>query len=173
MILISGIHGVGKSYFCEKVKHHLGLNSFSASVLIAELKQEQFHKDKLIKDIDNNQGYLLAAVNRLNETEKVYLLDGHLCLLNAEGQVQRICLQTFLDLKPQGMVLLTEESSVIAERRKIRDGIDHDTEQIKLFQNEEVAYAGEISRQLKIPLFISNSANDIERAMNFIRSFQK
>jgi RHS repeat-associated protein len=90
MLFISGIHGVGKSYFCEKVKSCLGINAYSASTLISELKSELFKKDKLIADIENNQGYLLAAVKKLDEMEQIYLLDGHLCLLNAQGDVQRI-----------------------------------------------------------------------------------
>ncbi|MDO9566554.1 MAG: AAA family ATPase [Candidatus Desulfaltia sp.] len=100
MIFISGVHGVGKSYFCEEVKRRLGLNAYSASMLISELKKERFEKNKLIRDIDDNQDYLLSAIKRIRGSEKFYLLDGHFCLLNAQGQVQRIHLQTFLDLKP-------------------------------------------------------------------------
>ncbi len=171
MIFISGIHGVGKSYFCEEVKRRLGLNAYSASMLISEVKKEGFKKDKLIGDIDDNQDYLLTAIKRLSGSEKFYLLDGHFCLLNAQDQVQRIQLQTFLDLSPQGIILLTEEPAVIAKRRKNRDGIDRDIEQIDLFQKEELTYAGEVSERLKIPLFISKGMYDFENAIMFINSF--
>lgn len=170
MIFISGIHGVGKSYFCDEVKKRLGLNAYSASSLISELKEEFFKSDKLIKDIDNNQGYLLEALKRLDKSEKRYLLDGHLCLLNGRGYVQRINIQTFFDLNPRGIVLLTENPGVIAERRQTRDGIIHDKDQINSFQNEEIAYAKEVSALLGIPLYISKGANDIENAILFIKS---
>ena len=173
MIFISGIHSVGKSYFCEQVKSQLGLNAYSASTLISELKHELFKRDKLIADIDGNQGYLLAAVKKLDEIEKNYLLDGHLCLLNAQGDVQRISRQTFIDLKPQGILLLTETPSVVAERRKIRDDIDSDISQINIFQKEETAYAEEVSRLLGISLYISKGADDIDKALKFIDSFSK
>jgi len=168
MIFISGIHGVGKSYFCEKVKSCLRIDAYSASTLISELKSELFKKDKLIADIENNQDYLLAAVKKLDEMEQIFLLDGHLCLLNAQGDVQRISIQTFIDLKPRGIVLLTEDPVVIAERRKTRDGVDHDIGKISAFQNEEVTYAEEISELMGIPLYISQGARDIENAIKFV-----
>lgn len=42
MIFISGIHGVGKSYFCNKVKSLLNVDTYSSSKLIAECKKEGF-----------------------------------------------------------------------------------------------------------------------------------
>ncbi len=101
MIFISGIHGVGKSYFCDKVKAELGIDTFSASKLISERKHAGFSSNKLIPDIDENQQYLLLAVSELNAVNTDYLLDGHLCLLNAEGKVTRIPSETFTALKPK------------------------------------------------------------------------
>jgi len=76
MIFISGVHGVGKSYFCNKVKEELGINTFSASKLISEHKHAEFSRDKLIPDIDHNQQYLLMAIRDLNAVGSDYLLDG-------------------------------------------------------------------------------------------------
>ncbi len=168
MIFISGIHGVGKSYFCEKAREILGINSYSASALISKMKNESFKKDKLIADIDNNQAYLISAVKKLDEIEQSYLLDAHLCLLNAQGDVQRIDLQAFLDLKPLAIVLLTDVPVVIAERRNARDGVVHAIGKIIEFQNEEVTYAKEISKLMEIPLYISHGAGDIDNTINFV-----
>lgn len=55
MIFISGVHGVGKSYFCDMVKTETGIESYSASTLITRKKHSGFAKDKLIPDIDDNQ----------------------------------------------------------------------------------------------------------------------
>lgn len=41
MIFISGVHGVGKSYFCDMVKAATGIESYSASTLITQKKQSQ------------------------------------------------------------------------------------------------------------------------------------
>lgn len=65
MIFISGVHGAGRSYFCDMVKATTGIESYSASTLIAQRKHSGFAKDKLIPDIDDNQQYLLQAVNEL------------------------------------------------------------------------------------------------------------
>jgi len=116
MIFISGVHGVGKSYFCNKVKEKLDVDTFSASKLISERKHSGFSRDKLIPDIDDNQQYLLMVVQDLNATGTNYLLDGHFCLLNAEGHVTRIPKDTFIALRPDAIVLLTEKPETIAER---------------------------------------------------------
>lgn len=168
MILISGAHGVGKSYFCDIVKKRLGIESYSASDLIAERKKEPFPADKLIKDIDTNQLYLLDALNTLRSSKKEFILDGHFCLLNSEGNITRIPRQTYYDLMPDSIILLTEAPSVIAQRRFNRDGITIDISQIQNLQDAEIKYAREISQELSIPLDISSGTSDLERVIQSI-----
>jgi adenylate kinase len=170
MLFISGIHGVGKSYFCDKVKADLGIATFSASRLISERKHAGFSSDKLIPDINKNQPYLLAAVQELNATDPNYLLDGHFCLLNGEGKVTRIPKETFAVLKPDAIVLLTEKPDVIAVRRKQRDNIDHNVDKIKRFQDEEAAYAAEVAETLGIPIKVSAGADDLDSTLGFVRA---
>lgn len=170
MILISGVHGVGKSYFCNKVKTELGIDTHSASKLIATRKNAIFSNDKLISDIGDNQLYLLTAVQELNTSGTQYLLDGHFCLLNADGQVTRIPPETFTALRPEAIVLLTERPDIIAERRKQRDGIIHDICAIKHFQNEETLYAKEIAEALGVPIMISIGSNDINNTLRFVQA---
>lgn len=170
MVFISGVHGVGKTYFCDKVKAKLDIDTFSASKLISECKHGVFTNDKLIPDIDDNQQYLLIVVQELDLSTPNYLLDGHFCLLNAEGKVTRIPEQTFNALHPNAIVLLTEKPEVIAERRKLRDGIDHSTYEIRNFQEEEVAYATEIAETLGIPIKISVGADDLDNTLDFVRA---
>ena len=137
------------------------------------MKQEVFAKDKLITNIDGNQPYLLIAVNILNSNEDVYLLDGHFCLLNPDGAVRRIEVETFIGLNPQAIVLLVENPAIIVERRKARDGIDYDVSDIKEFQQEEIVYAKEIAEIINAPLFILDGANDLENALHFIGQYIK
>lgn len=49
MIFISGIHGVGKSYFCNQVKKLTGIATYTASELISSEKNELFSANKQIK----------------------------------------------------------------------------------------------------------------------------
>ena len=169
MIFISGVHGVGKSYFCNLVKEATGIECYSASSLIKERKKQGFPANKRVADIDENQLYLLAAVDDLRATLGEFLLDGHFCLLNTEGVITRISLDTFTTLKPEAIILLTEEPEIIAKRRQERDGVDHKASDIKAFQDEEVKYAKEVSELFQVPLKISTGSNDIENTVEFIR----
>lgn len=169
MIFIGGIHGVGKSFFCDEVKSELSIYTYSASKLIAERKKAYFSSDKLITDIDDNQLHLLSAIDELNSLGKQYLLDGHFCLLNAEGLVTRIPERTFYTLHPDAIILLTEKPEVIAERRKQRDGLNCNLDEIREFQDEEVAYATEVANILGITLMVSIGANDQGKTLDFIR----
>lgn len=168
MLFISGIHGVGKSYFCQQVKDKLGVISYSASTLISEKKNSGFSIDKLIPDIDDNQKYLLAAIDELNSVSKRYLLDGHFCLLNAAGAVQRIPQSTFTTLNPDAILLLTENAEVIADRRFKRDHIQQAVNEIEAFQREEAQYASEIVGHLHIPIHISPGAARLSEAIMFV-----
>ena len=169
MIFISGVHGVGKSYFCNLVKAATGIECFTASSLIRERKKQGFPADKLVADIDENQLYLLAAVDDLRSNLGEFLLDGHFCLLNAEGVISRISLDIFTTLKPETIILLTESPDVIAKRRQERDNVVHNASDIKAFQDEEIKYAKEVAELLGVPLKISSGSNDIDSTIDFIK----
>lgn len=170
MIFISGIHGVGKSYFCEIVKERIGLVSYSASELITKRKKQGFPASKLIPDIDENQQYLLDAVEELRSTGDEFIVDGHFCLLNGEGNITRISEDTYTSLKPDAIILLTEGPVVIAQRRFDRDGVKVSVDEIEAFQNEEKQYATDIAHKLAIPLKISLGSSDVDNTIDFIRA---
>lgn len=170
MIFISGIHAVGKGYFCNLVNKELGIKSYSASTLISQKKHSGFDKNKLVPDIEENQQYLLAAVQDLREIGTDFILDGHFCLINkSTGNPERISLETFTSLKPEAIVLLTEKPEVIVERRKARDGINETPEYIEEFQNIEKQYAKEVADLLGSKLFVSKGATDFDSAIEFIK----
>ena len=168
MIFVSGIHGVGKSYFCDRVREQLGINCYSASQLITAKRHHGFSEDKLVPDIADNQPLLIEAIEELRETEKEFILDGHFCLLDASGNVTRIPSNTYLELNPDRMLLLTERPAIIAQRRLERDGIHQEPSEIEAFQNEEKSYAEEISIRLNIPLAVSVGSNDLQRIIDWI-----
>lgn len=170
MIFLSGVHGVGKTYFCEQIKRKIDIETYTASELISAEKEECFSSDKYNKDIDDNQQHLLNAVRKLDSKESKHLLDGHFCLLNENGQTARINSDTFTILKPEAIILLTETSEVIAERRKARDNINCNVDEITEFQNEEIAYAKEIANILSVKLIISHGVDDLNAIIDFIRN---
>ncbi len=169
MIFVSGIHGVGKTYFCNIIKEKLGIQNYSASQLIAEKRKKDFSADKYVSDIDANQLLLLDAINELRQVGEEFILDGHFCLLNEEGVITRIPMETYTLLKPDTMILLLENPKIIAGRRFQRDGIRQDQCMIIDFQEAEKVYATEIADQLNIPLEISRGASDLGRIVEFIK----
>lgn len=168
MIFVSGIHGVGKTYFCNFVEEKLGIKNYSASQLIAERRKKGFSADKFVSDIDDNQFLLLDAINELRQTGIEFILDGHFCLLNEAGVITRIPMETYTLLKPDKMILLLENPKIIAERRFQRDGIRQDVCAINDFQEAEKVYAAEIAEQLNIPLEVSRGASDLERIVELL-----
>lgn len=170
MIFIGGVHGVGKSYFCDRVKEVTGLDVYSASSLIARKKHAVFDGDKLISGIDENQQYLLQAISELRASTRNFILDGHFCLLNDIGEVIRVPRETFTALKPDVITLLMERPEVIAARRRDRDGIEVSIPEVDAFQQEERAYAEEVADELGVDLFVSTGTDDLARAIDFIQS---
>ena len=170
MIFLSGIHGVGKTFFCNLVKEELGIKSYSASQLIIEKRNKEFAMDKFVSDINDNQLLLIEAIDELRQNEEDFILDGHFCLLNTCGEVTRIPYNTFELLKPDTIILLTEKPDIIAERRFQRDGIIQDICEIRKFQEAEKQYAQEVSQNFRVPLQISNGAYDLRHIVDFIKT---
>jgi len=158
-----------KNLFCNRVRDMLGIITYSASDLISEQKRVAFSNDKLISDIEDNQKYLLDAIQEIRKSHNMYLLDGHLCLLDGEGAVVRVSAETFEKLQPRAIIILTEKPAIILGQRKERDGIKENYNAIDSFQREEIVYAQELTERLGIPLKISQGANDLMDALKFIQ----
>ena len=169
MIYVGGIHGAGKTTFCQEVQKVTGIPFFSASSLIKARRNLDFPASKYAADMETDRQCLLDAVQDLRRNGEEFLLDGHFCLLNAEGTVTRLPYDTFQRLQPDIMVLLREEPSVIAKRLKERDSVERSISAIHAFQDEEVRYAEETAKQMHIPLIISEGNSDIGRIVEEVR----
>lgn len=73
-------------------------------------------------------------------------------------------------MHPDAIILLTEKEDVISTRRKERDNLEVSPEDICIFQREEKKYAKEIAATLNAQLFISSGADDLHRAIDFIKT---
>lgn len=170
MFFIGGIHGVGKSVFCEVLSRTMQIPHFSSSELISRQKNEKFNTDKKVSDYNNNQNFLLDGIKNQNLNGANFLLDGHFCLINNENEIIRIPENTFIDLAPSKILVLINEPEVIWERLLERDGIKYDLEFIEVFQSQELSYANEISVKLNIPISIIDS-KDLMESINKAESF--
>lgn len=153
MILVCGIHGVGKTAYCKKIAGKNGFQIYSASNLICK-NRHQPYMSKKVEDIDLNQRILIEEVNRLNEKKENFILDGHLCLINIKGKVEKIPLVVFRLLKIDCLIVLIDSPQKIKERMENRDHIKWEIDFIKKFQEQEIKYAVVISKELNIDLKI-------------------
>ncbi|WII40560.1 ATP-binding protein [Paenibacillus thiaminolyticus] len=166
MIFIGGIHGVGKTSLSKELTLRYKIPHFSASKLISDEKEETYSRNKLIPDIEQNQDLLSTSINRLNISDW-FLLDGHFCLLNQKSKITRIPFDTFKNISPNSIIVLTDSISSIQERFSLRDNYQFTPHLLESFQNKEVEYAKEISNALQIPILIVQ-AGDIKTIHHFI-----
>lgn len=167
MIFIGGVHGVGKSTFCSLAEKRFGIHAYSSGRLIADYKNNPYLADKKVADIADNQVVLKLALQRIEETESTYLLDGHFCLLNRKRKVEEIAPEVFKELNPRAILVLTIAPSVLFERLSHRDGIVYSVEELDDFQKQEIHHATRIASDLEVPLAI---CTEIEEGLTFIES---
>lgn len=168
IFFIAGIHGVGKTFLCNQIVDKFNFKTYSASKLIEEFKQEKFDNNKKIKDINNNQEYLIRAINRIRSKKDIFVLDGHFCLLNSESQVTRIPEDTFLKISPNAILVLHDTVNNIIKRLQNRDHVTYDVDLIDTFQKEELKYSLEIAEILQVPYLRYKNTEDINKVWNFL-----
>lgn len=154
MIFVSGIHGIGKSYYCKYLGERLGVAAYSASTLINQNGVIQYSGYKKVNHILENQEYLIKAIKEKNQGNEKYLLDGHTCLINSKGRVIRIPYTTFEKIGMQAMIVLYGNIDWTYERIKEREKNVNWIEKDKLrhLQLEEIYYAEYIASSLSLPL---------------------
>lgn len=158
IIFFAGIHGVGKTYLAQKIEKNLGIPRYLASNLISSKRKVDYRINKKVDDIALNQNLLFEALKERNLFDKVIILEGHFCLLNKHGEIERIPFQVFRELNFRAIVLIFEEPTKIIQRFNNRGMEDFDLNFIEKFQNEEMDYAKEIATELNVPLIIEKSS---------------
>ncbi|WP_249901801.1 ATP-binding protein [Paenibacillus sp. PK3_47] len=160
IVFLGGIHGVGKSFLTEEISTQLGIRSYSASKLISMLNEKGFTTNKYIDSIDTNQNQLIDSIKINTDDAESFLLDGHFCLLNTNGEVEKIPNTTFLAMCPRAIVVLFDSIDSIKKKLETRDAIKYEYDFLEKFQSAEIAYAKEISNLLEVPLLLFNSSTD-------------
>lgn len=151
IIFLAGVHGVGKSTMCASALNSLPIELLSSSELL-KWTEISSAENKKVSDINATQNRLIEGLRNAIEYDKRYVLDGHFCLLNGDGEVKRIPFETFRAINPAGIVVLTDNPGQIVRRLKNRDRALYSSAKISSFQTEEIAYAKEVSDILSVPL---------------------
>ena len=167
MIFLAGIHGVGKDVFSKEIEEKTGIKSYLASRLIQEQGNMSFNANKRTNNISKNQDYLVEAIRNKNLSGR-YILNGHFCLLNENGEPERIPIKTFYELNPSKIIILKEKAEIIIGRRMIRDKKEVSVEETERFQNEEIIYGKEVAKKLGIPIKVFDVRNENKQAIKFI-----
>lgn len=155
-ILFSGVHGVGKGFFLEKVKENIyNYEVYSASKLIERYQPSADAGYKKVSNVNNNQDILIKAINdEKNHNKKDFILDGHLCIFNARGDVERIPEYFFINTNINGIILLQDAPQIIYDRINKRDANEIDISDIERMQEEERNYAKELQSKFQIKYVI-------------------
>ncbi len=160
IILVAGVHGVGKSYLCSEYAKHSGVNHKSASQIIKEQLSESAWTNRLFaSDIEKNQKALVSGIEKYKESG-ILLLDGHFVLINKNNQLVDIPIETYSSLNLSGIILIESDIETIKNRINNRDSSlpNIDFEQ---FINREHFNATKVSLNLNLPLEILANPNQL------------
>lgn len=154
IIFVGGIHGVGKSTFCNKLLENSNKNIVhqSCSNLLRLYKDLEYKENKSVKNIEENQEILLEAIEKFMNDSDIYILDGHFCLINSKNEITNVPIGLFEKLRPKLIIILKINAKIICNRLKIRDKKEYSLEFIKEFQEKEIKRARYISENLNIKL---------------------
>jgi len=158
MYFVCGVHGVGKTTYCQFLRQKLGIPYYSASKLIEKNIKLNQRRTKKIDRIIERQFALINEVKNLEKEHENFILDGHLCLINKEGIIERISKEVFKALNIQEICCLKADEMDILQRIQKRDNIDWDLTFVENFQKEEMEYAIELSAMLDIKLNIVDTS---------------
>ncbi|WP_187647750.1 ATP-binding protein [Nitrosophilus labii] len=181
VVFVGGIHGVGKTTFCNKLTeiYNGSLKHLSASEIIKKYKNYAFKEfeHKKVKDIDINQKLLIEGLKKEREKDNI-LLDGHFVLLDEKGNIKRIGIETYMALQVNGIILLLDKPKEIIKRLNIRAPNHSFTiNLLETMQDEELSWAKEVAKILKLPFkeINFNQCNTYEdclkESINFISAY--
>lgn len=154
IIFLGGIHGVGKGTLCFKIKKELEIEHLTASELLKWTEVNTDPKNKLVADIPSMQDRLIQGLELRVVPTRKYLLDGHFCLFDSQGNVEHVPFVTFSKINPILISVLTADPETIVKRLTERDGKSYSRQLISQMQEEEVTYGKWVADQLNISFLI-------------------
>lgn len=163
--LFSGAHGVGKGYFLKKVDNKIeNYMILSASALIGNYKCATDAGYKKVTHVNKNQDVLISALNQeQNNSKKDIILDGHICIYNADGLTERIPEYFFIDGRIDGIIILQDSEVEISKRINQRDAKTITIDDIIKMQDEERKYAEVIEEKYFIKHKIISHEGSVEQ----------
>lgn len=152
-MFIGGVHGVGKTTICKASLDPLGFDCISASELIR--RHVTMHKtDKRVRNVGKNQDILVAESNKEKLKSLLYGLDGHYCLLNKDGAIERLPVEVFGSLGFDLLALVDSTVDEVVKHLQARDGTKWSKKTVAALMSAERTHAKRVSKELGIPLVV-------------------
>jgi adenylate kinase len=168
IIFIGGIHGVGKGWICAQLSKELNIKHLTASEVL-KWTEISSSSNKLVDNVNETQDRLVNNLRKIVVKDEKYLLDGHYCLLNKDGEPYKIPFSTFSEINPNKLILVYEDTVTIKQRLQDRDHNEYSEDTLKKFQGFEIKYAEELSFKLSAPLLkIKSSSVNFDEIKKFI-----
>ncbi len=154
LVLVVGIHGVGKSLLIHKLQKEFPESyCTSASKL---LSWNSPHKN--VSNVTANQTVLTAMIQELKQQHSFIILDGHLCILDTKNEYVFVGRDIIESISPSMIVSVTADPLTVYNRLLSRDGVKSiSLEKIQEGLRIEQKWANYISSELHIPLYIWES----------------
>lgn len=167
---VGGIHGVGKGFICDQLSKRFNCIHLSASGI---LKWEEISskKNKRVKSIVSTQESLISGLSEIVDKNNTYFLDGHLCLFDINGNIQKIPETTIYKINPRLVIIITCDITTILKRLNERDKQVYEFEKLNEMQNIELEYGMEIAKKLKVP-FCNIISDDDSSFKDFIDNYE-
>ncbi|EKD8217488.1 ATP-binding protein [Listeria innocua] len=168
-ILLAGIHGVGKSTLLQQINEVYPIESHTISSLIKKASsQKTTNTSKRTGQINKNQDLWKKELKNIKTTSQKIILDGHFSLLNSQGDIVALPLETFDNVNISGVILKQEKPEIVRSRLLQRDNFNWDVAKIKTFQEVEEKSAKKYSLDTNTPLYIYNDDKLLDDLISFI-----
>ena len=171
MVFVTGIHGVGKTTFCEHLARSLALPTFTASSIIRDCGEMNTDPARLNGEVLSNAEIFRRAILQLGQSHRTFFVDGHTVLLDQDAHFVRIPPSIFADLQIFAFVLLYHDVEEV--RRRLKCEIPNEPPFLAAFQSAEIEQASFIANQLGLKFLAHHGSegpdkitSEIERLVN-------
>lgn len=168
VIFVAGCYGVGKSTLLEKIFEKTKIPHFSAGMLISEVNDETYGRNKYVTNKKNNQTLLIEQIEKKLKTYPRFFLDGHFCIFKKGNIPDSLLLDDLEKMHFEKIFLLETEPSRILENLKNRDDRYYSLDNIESLMNVERQQAYTFSEKTHIPLYIHHMLFDDNDALQIL-----
>jgi adenylate kinase len=170
VVFCGGVHGVGKTRFCQELATLLNAHHVSAGSLFTDAAPTGGAKARF--DVEQNQWRIVEELEKTKEIGPI-VLDGHFCLINEDAEIYRVPASIFARLAPYALLLLVADAHTIASRLLRRDRTELEVSLIDRLQMAETANAKTVSDTLDTPLRIVRSTDSVLLVAGWLQSLRQ